>query len=58
MLPVFEFCMGRGEKFPPLDDVLERRLQRRFEAEIEALEELLGRDLSVWRRSLAQASTD
>jgi hypothetical protein len=50
--------MGRGEKFPPLDDVLERRLQRRFEAEIEALEELLGRDLSVWRRSLAQASTD
>jgi len=58
MLPVFEFCMGRGEKFPPLDDVLERRLQRRFEAEIEALEELLGRDLSIWRRSLAQASTD
>jgi hypothetical protein len=50
--------MGRGEKFPPLDDVLERSLQRRFEAEIEDLEELLGRDLSVWRRSLAQASTD
>jgi hypothetical protein len=50
MLPVIEFCMGRGETFPPLHGELERRLRRRFEPEIEALEELLGRDLSIWRK--------
>jgi hypothetical protein len=53
MRPVFEFCMGRGEKFPPLDEELEGHLRSRFEPEIAALEELLGRDLSIWRRPIA-----
>lgn len=50
MHPVFEFCMGRGERFPPLDEELETHLRSRFEPEIVALEELLGRDLSIWRK--------
>ena len=54
MLPIFEFCMGRGEEFPPLDAALERRLRLRFEPEMEALEELLGRDLSLWREPFAE----
>lgn len=55
MLPVFEFCMGRGEEFPPLDRELEQRLRRRFAPEIDALEELLDRDLSLWRQPAVEA---
>jgi hypothetical protein len=54
MLPVFEYCMGRGEEFPSLDPALEKRLRLRFEPEIDALEELLGCDLSVWREPFAE----
>jgi Sulfotransferase domain len=56
MHPVFEFCMGRGEQFPPLDPEFERHLRRRLEPEIAALEELLGRDLSVWRQPFGHAA--
>jgi len=58
MLPVFEFCMGRGEKFPPLDEELERHLRSRFEPEIVALEDLLGRDLSIWRKPTADRRSE
>jgi len=47
--PWFEFCMGRGEAFPPLSPVLAAKLERRFRPVIGELEELLDRDLSVWR---------
>ncbi|MBF6559159.1 MAG: sulfotransferase [Candidatus Binataceae bacterium] len=56
MNPVFDYWMGRGAEFPPLDPALESRLRQRFKPEIAALEELLGRDLSCWRETLAQAS--
>jgi hypothetical protein len=49
MEPFFEFCMGRGEIFPPLSSELETKLKERFRPEVEQLEDLLGRDLSVWR---------
>ncbi|HUN57341.1 MAG TPA: sulfotransferase domain-containing protein [Candidatus Binataceae bacterium] len=49
MDPFFEFCMGRGEVFPPLSPDLEARLRERFRPEVEQLENLLSRDLSVWR---------
>jgi Sulfotransferase domain len=35
---------------PPLDPELRRRLQREFEAKVERLSKLLGRDLSGWCR--------
>jgi Sulfotransferase domain len=47
------FCFGRGEKFPPLDPAIEARLREHFLPEIEALEAMLNRDLSVWKRPLA-----
>jgi hypothetical protein len=50
-----EFCSGRGEEFPPLDPALEQRLRQYFEPEVAAVEELIGRDLSVWRKSSADA---
>jgi hypothetical protein len=53
--PFFDFCMGRGEVFPPLDPMLARRLRQHFEPEIAALEELIGRDLSIWRKHLTDA---
>lgn len=47
--PLWNFCFGRGEKFPPLDLETEASLRRQFTPEIEALEALLGRDLSRWK---------
>jgi hypothetical protein len=56
MNPVFDYWMGRGPEFPPLDPALENQLRRRFEPEIVALEELLGRDLTFWREPVAHAA--
>lgn len=45
--------LGRGPAQPPrptLDAALRAELSRTFENEIGQLEELIGRDLSVWRR--------
>ncbi len=50
----WDFCFGRGEEFPPLDPVLEARLRERFRPEVEALEEMLGRDLSAWKSPRAK----
>ena len=47
--PFFEFCMGRGEVFPPLDPALKERLRERFRPEIDQLEILLDRSLADWR---------
>ena len=56
---ILEFLKGRrfsrylderGGPFPTLDVELENRLRDRFRPEVEALEELIGRDLSVWKQ--------
>ncbi len=48
---VWRFCFDGGEEFPPLDPQLEARLKQRFRPEVEALEELIGRDLSAWKHN-------
>jgi hypothetical protein len=48
---VWSFCFNGGETFPPLDPELEIRLKQRFLTEVEALEHLIGRDLSTWKVS-------
>ena len=50
LAPFFAGCAGRGEVFPPLRAETARMLRRRFRPEVEALETLLGRDLSAWKR--------
>jgi hypothetical protein len=47
--PFFHYCAGRGEEFPPLASDSERLLRARFRPEVEALERLVGRDLSQWK---------
>jgi hypothetical protein len=47
--PFFQYCAGGGEPFPPIDLETERALRSRFLPEIEALEELTGRDLECWK---------
>ena len=46
---VWGFCFDGGERFPPLERELEERLRERFLPEVEALEQLIGRDLSAWK---------
>jgi hypothetical protein len=46
---LWSFCFDGGEAFPPLDPGLEARLKQRFLPEVEALEQLIGRDLSAWK---------
>jgi hypothetical protein len=43
---VWRFSFRGGGEFGPLD----RRLRERFRSEVDALEEMLGRDLSAWKR--------
>lgn len=45
----WDFCFEGGEKFPPLDPVAESNLRAHFRREVEALEEMLERDLSAWK---------
>jgi hypothetical protein len=46
---VWDFCHGRGEPFGRMTPEQEERLRKRNLPEIEALEELLGIDLSAWK---------
>jgi len=46
----WEFCSGGGEEFRPLDSSNESRLRAFFRPDIEALEQLIGRDLSAWKQ--------
>ncbi len=48
--PFWEFCSGGGEEFEPLDSSNESRLRAFFRPDIEALEQLIERDLSAWRQ--------
>ncbi len=50
-LGIWAFCFDGGEAFPPLESGLEKRLKQRFLPEVEALELLIGRDLSAWKTS-------
>lgn len=46
---VWSYCYGRGELFPRLTAEQEAMLRERYLPEVEALENLLGRDLSAWK---------
>jgi hypothetical protein len=49
--PVWNYCFGRGASFPPPDSRTEVSLREEFLPEVEALEMLLKRDLTRWKRS-------
>jgi hypothetical protein len=46
---LWRYCFDGGERFPPLAPEVEARLRARYRPEVEALEELIGRDLSAWK---------
>ena len=52
---VWKYCFGRGEEFAELDPQIDARLREHFRPEVEALEQLLGRDLSAWKTGRANA---
>jgi hypothetical protein len=55
-LGLWRFCFGGGGPFAALAAQTEARLRSFFTPEVEALEELLGRDLSAWKEpSVARA---
>ncbi|HZP44898.1 MAG TPA: sulfotransferase [Candidatus Binataceae bacterium] len=47
--PLFEFCFSGGEPFGRIDPATEKALRARFRPEVEALERLIGRDLTAWK---------
>jgi hypothetical protein len=48
-LGLWRFCFSGGGPFAPLAPQAEARLRSFFAPEVEALEEMLGRDLSAWK---------
>jgi hypothetical protein len=48
--PLWNYCFGRGELFPPLSPGMEVSLREYFLTEVEALETLLQRDLTRWKQ--------
>ncbi len=46
---LWRYCFDGGDRFPPLEPAVEARLRARYRSEVEALEELIGRDLSAWK---------
>lgn len=51
---VWKFSFGGGPKFPKLDEATEARLHELMRPEIDALEPMIGRDLSMWKRPRAE----
>lgn len=47
--PIFRFCFSGGPAFPPLDPELADRIRASLRPQTDALEKLLGRDLSAWK---------
>jgi hypothetical protein len=48
----WRFSFGGGPKFPPLDPATEAHLHDLMRPEIDALERLINRDLSMWKKPL------
>ena len=48
-LGLWRFAFAGGEEFGAIDPSAEARLRLHFRPEVDALEQLLGRDLSVWK---------
>ncbi|MGH7781266.1 MAG: sulfotransferase domain-containing protein [Candidatus Binataceae bacterium] len=46
---VWRWTFGGGEKFGPIDPKIDAHLREMFLPEIEALEKMIGRDLSAWK---------
>jgi len=46
---LWEWCFSGGEEFGPVDPHVRDHLRRLFTPEVDALEALLGRDLSMWK---------
>ncbi len=46
---VWSLCFGGGEEFGALEPEIDARLREHFRPEIEALERLIVRDLSIWK---------
>ncbi len=51
---VWDFCFGRGEPFGSVTPEQEQRLRDRYLPDVEALEDLLGLDLSAWKKPRAR----
>ena len=47
--PLWELCFSGGEEFGPIDSGVREHLKTFFRPEVDALENLLGRDLSKWK---------
>jgi len=50
-LGIWQFCVQDGKPFAPVDPEVLAHWRRHFLADIEALEELIGRDLSAWKEA-------
>jgi Sulfotransferase family len=46
----FRYFVEHGNPFPALDPKLESRVRERFRGDVDELEDLIGRDLSSWKR--------
>jgi len=49
LTPAWKFCSSGGAKFGKIDPALEASLREYFRPDVEALEDLLQRDLSAWK---------
>ncbi|MGA6974628.1 MAG: sulfotransferase domain-containing protein [Candidatus Binatus sp.] len=52
----WKLAFGGGDRFPPLDPAIEARLHELMRPEIDALEQMIGRDLSAWKSPQAKRS--
>jgi Sulfotransferase domain len=55
---LWRFSFRGGGEFGPLDPELDRRMRERFLPEVEALEALMARDLSAWKRPRPAGTAD
>ena len=46
---VWRFSFGGGPQFPPMDEAIDARLHELMRPEVDALEKMIGRDLSAWK---------
>jgi hypothetical protein len=54
----WRYCFAGGEEFGALSPAVEARLRDRVRPEVEALENLIGRDLSAWKNPREEARVE
>jgi hypothetical protein len=55
---IWQYSLRQGDSFPPIEPEVQTRLRELFRSDVEKLEQMIGRDLSAWKRPADRGSPE